>query len=390
MIVAVPKEIMAEEGRVALLPQQVGELGKRGYKVIVQSQAGVASLAQDSAYLEVGAEVVSDVKELYKKAQIVLKVKEPMFNDKVGEHEISMMQEGTVLVTFLHPAAPANHGMVRQLCERGITAFSMDTLPRISRAQPMDALTSMSTVAGYKATIMAAYRLPKFIPMVGTAVGTTQPASFLVVGMGVVGLQAVATAKRLGAVISCVDIRAAAREAGRSLGAKDAGWDVPKEIAEGEGGYAKALPPDWLRREQEALAPLAREADVIILCALVLGEQAPVLITKDVVSAMKPGSIIVDVSIDQGGNCQLTEGGKEFTLDSGVTISGYKNIPGRMPAVASMLYSKNLCNFLLNLYKGGLDRMDLEDEISKKALVTHQGKILHRGTLKAMEEAKAK
>ena len=390
MIVAVPKEIMAEEGRVALLPQQVGELGKRGYKVMVQSQAGVASLAQDSAYLEVGAEVVSDVKELYKKAQIVLKVKEPMFNDKVGEHEISMMQEGTVLVTFLHPAAPANHGMVRQLCERGITAFSMDTLPRISRAQPMDALTSMSTVAGYKATIMAAYRLPKFIPMVGTAVGATQPASFLVVGMGVVGLQAVATAKRLGAVISCVDIRASAREAGRSLGAKDAGWDVPKEIAEGEGGYARALPTDWLKREQDVLAPLAREADVIILCALVLGEQAPVLITKDVVSAMKPGAIIVDVSIDQGGNCQLTEGGKEFTLDSGVTISGYKNIPGRMPAVASMLYSKNLCNFLLNLYRGGLDRMDLEDEISKEALVTHQGKILHRGTLKAMEEAKAK
>ncbi len=385
MIVGVPKEIMAEEGRVALLPQQVEELSKRGYKVIVQSQAGVASLAQDSAYLEVGAEIVSDVTELYKKAQVVLKVKEPMFNDKVGEHEISMMREGTVLVTFLHPAAPANHGMVRQLCERGITAFSMDALPRISRAQPMDALTSMSTVAGYKAAIMAAYRLPKFVPMVGTAVGATQPASFLVVGLGVVGLQAVATAKRLGAVISCVDIRAAAREAGRSLGVKDAGWDVPKEIAEGEGGYAKALPPDWLKREQEALAPLAREADAIILCALVPGEQAPVLITKDVVSSMKPGSMIIDVSIDQGGNCELTEGGKELTLDNGVTISGYKNIPGRMPALASMLYSKNLCNFLLNLYKGDSGKMDLEDEINKGALVTHEGKILHRGTLKAME-----
>jgi NAD(P) transhydrogenase subunit alpha len=390
MIVGVPKEIMAEEGRVALLPQQVAELSKRGYKVIVQSQAGVASLAQDSAYLEVGAEIVSDVRELYKKAQIILKVKEPMFNERVGEHEISMMREGTVLVTFLHPAAPANHSMVRQLCERGITAFSMDTLPRISRAQPMDALTSMSTVAGYKATIMAAYRLPKFVPMVGTAVGATQPASFLVVGLGVVGLQAVATAKRLGAVISCFDIRAAAREAGRSLGAKDAGWDVPKEIAEGEGGYAKALPPDWLKKEQEALAPLARETDVIILCALVPGERAPVLITEDVVSSMKSGSIIIDVSIDQGGNCELTEGGKEHTRDNGVTISGYKNIPGRMPALASMLYSKNICNFLLNLYKGNLDRMDLEDDISKGALVTHQGKILHRGTLKAMEGAKAK
>lgn len=254
----------------------------------------------------------------------------------------------------------------------------------------MDALTSMSTVAGYKATLMAANQLRKFIPMVGTAVGATQPANFLIIGTGVVGLQAIATAKRLGAVVSCVDIRAAAREASRSLGAKDAGWDVPKEIAEGEGGYAKALPPEWLKREQEALAPLAKESDVIILAALVLGERAPVLITKDIVYSMKPGSVIMDVSIDQGGNCELTEGGKEVTLDNGVVISGYKNIPGRMPAHASILYSKNICNFLCNLYKGASKEIDLKDEINNEALVTHQGKILHRGTLKAMEEEKTK
>ena len=384
MIIGVPKEIMAEEGRVALLPQQVEELSKRGYKVMIESGAGAGALIEDTAYLKAGAEIVPDVRELYERAQVILKVKEPILNEKVGKHEISMMREGAVLVTFLHPAAPANHEMVQQLCERGITAFSMDAIPRISRAQPMDALSIMSTVAGYKATLMAAYRLPKFVPMVGTAVGATPPASFLVVGMGVVGLQAVATAKRLGAVISCVDIRAAAREAGRSLGAKDAGWDVPREIAEGEEGYAKALPPDWLKKEQEALAPLAGEADVIILCALVPGEQAPVLITKDAVSLMKPGSVIVDVSIDQGGNCELTEGGKEITHDNGVIISGYKNIPGRMPAHASMLYSKNICHFLLNLYKGDSGKMDLEDEINKEALITHQGKILHRGTLKVM------
>ncbi len=389
MIIGVPKEIMLEEGRVALLPQQVKELSKRGYKVMVESGAGAGSLVQDSDYLEAGAEMVSDVRELYEKADVILKVKEPMLNDKIGEHEISMMQKGTVLATFLHPANPVNHATVRQLCERGITAFSMDAVPRISRAQAMDALSSMSTVAGYKATLMAAHRLPKFIPMVATAVGTNPPANFLVVGIGVVGLQAVATAKRLGAVVSCVDIRAAAREASRSLGAKDAGWDVPKEIAEGEGGYAKALPPEWLKREQEALAPLAREADVIILSALVPGEQAPVLITADVVSSMKPGSVIIDVSVDQGGNCELTEGGKEITLDNGVTISGYKNIPGRMPAYASMLYSKNICNFLLNLYKGDSGKMDLKDEINKEALITHQGKIVHQGTLKTME-AKAK
>ncbi len=389
MIIGVPKEIMLEEGRVALLPQQVKELSKRGYKVMVESGAGAGSLVQDSDYLEAGAEMVSDVRELYEKADVILKVKEPMLNDKIGEHEISMMRKGTVLATFLHPANPANHATVRQLCERGITAFSMDAVPRISRAQAMDALSSMSTVAGYKAILIAAHRLPKFIPMVATAVGANPPANFLVVGTGVVGLQAVATAKRLGAVVSCVDIRAAAREASRSLGAKDTGWDVPKEIAEGEGGYAKALPPEWLKREQEALAPLAGEADVIILSALVPGEQAPVLITADVVSSMKPGAVIIDVSVDQGGNCELTEGGKEITLDNGVTISGYKNIPGRMPAYASMLYSKNICNFLLNLYKGDSGKMDLKDEINKEALITHQGKIVHQGTLKTME-AKAK
>jgi len=389
MIIGVPKEIMLEEGRVALLPQQVKELSKRGYKVMVESGAGAGSLVQDSDYLEAGAEMVSDVRELYEKADVILKVKEPMLNDKIGEHEISMMRKGTVLATFLHPANPVNHATVRQLCERGITAFSMDAVPRISRAQAMDALSSMSTVAGYKAILIAAHRLPKFIPMVATAVGANPPANFLVVGTGVVGLQAVATAKRLGAVVSCVDIRAAAREASRSLGAKDAGWDVPKEIAEGEGGYAKALPPEWLKREQEALAPLAGEADVIILSSLVPGEQAPVLITADVVSSMKPGSVIIDVSVDQGGNCELTEGGKEITLDNGVTISGYKNIPGRMPAYASMLYSKNICNFLLNLYKGDSGKMDLKDEINKEALITHQGKIVHQGTLKTME-AKAK
>jgi len=386
MIVGVPKEIMAEEGRVALLPQQVEEVRKRGHRVLVESGAGIGSFIEDRAYFEAGAEIVSDVRELYEKAEVVLKVKEPMLNEKIGEHEISMMRQGTVLVTFLHPANPANHATVRQLCERGITAFSMDAIPRISRAQAMDALSSMSTVAGYKATLMAAHRYPKFIPMVGTAVGATPPANFLVVGTGVVGLQAVATAKRLGAVVSCVDIRAAAREASRSLGAKDAGWDVPKEIAEGEGGYAKALPPEWLKREQEALAPLAKEADVIILGALIPGEQAPVLITKDVVSSMKPGTVIVDVSVDQGGNCELTEGGKETTLDNGVTINGYKNIPGSMPAHASMLYSKNICNFILNLYKGDSGEMDLKDEINKEALITHQGKILHAGALKAMGE----
>lgn len=390
MIIGVPREIMSEEGRVALLPQQVGELRKRGHKVVVERGAGTWSFVEDSAYIEAGAEMAPDARELYGKAEVILKVKEPLFNEKTGEHEISMMREGTVLLTFLHPASPANHEMVRQLRERGITAFSMDAVPRISRSQSMDALSSMSMVAGYKAVLMAANRLPKLVPQVMTVAGATMPASFLIIGTGVVGLQALATAKRLGAVVSCVDIRAAAREAGRSLGAKDAGWDVPREIAEGEGGYARALPPEWLKKEQESLANLVREADAVILGALVPGEPAPVLITADAVDAMRRGSVIVDVGIDQGGNCELTEANKEITLDNRVVISGHKNLPGQLPVHASILYSKNICNFLLNIYKGDSRDIDLKDEINREAIVTHQGKVLHRSTLKEMEKTRAK
>ena len=329
------------------------------------------------------------MRDIYRKAEVILKVKEPLFNQKTGEHEISMMREGTVLITFLHPASAANHKMVQTLCERGITAFSMDAIPRISRAQSMDALSSMSMVAGYKAVLIAANRLPKFVPLIMTVAGAIQPANFIIVGSGVVGLQAIATAKRLGAVVSCVDIRNPAREAGCSLGAKDVGCDIPQEICEGEGGYAKALPYEWLKKEQDILAPLIKESDVVILGALVPGEQAPLLVTADTVSSMKPGSVIVDVSIDQGGNCELTEAGKEITLDNGVIINGYKNLPGRMPAHASILYSKNICNFFLNVYKDNAKDIDLKDEINMQAIITHQGEILHRGTLKEMEMALA-
>ncbi|MBM4329714.1 MAG: NAD(P) transhydrogenase subunit alpha [Deltaproteobacteria bacterium] len=390
MIIGVPREIMAEEGRVALLPKEVEELTKRGYKVLVQSGAGAGAMIEDRAYLNVGAEIVTDVRELFQKSRVILKVKEPMVNDQLGEHEISLMQEGAVLITFIHPAAPGNHDMVRKLRDRGITSFSMDAIPRIARAQPMDALSSMSTIAGYKAVLVAANRLPKFVPMVGTAVGMVNPAKFLVIGAGVVGLQSIATAKRLGGVVSSVDIRAAAREAGRSLGATDTGWDVPKEIAEGEGGYAKALSQDWLKKEQQFLSALAKDVDVVILSALVPAERAPILITADAVSSMKPGSVIVDVSVDQGGNCELTEGGKEITLANGVVINGFKNLPGRMPVHSSMLYSKNIYNFFVNLYKGNSEKFDLDDEINKEAMVTYGGKIVHKGTLKAMEEMKAK
>ena len=389
MIVGVPKEIMAEEGRVALLPAQVKELmEKKHFQVLVETGAGASSLADDRDYLLAGADIIEDVRELYARSQVILKVKEPQYNPKLGAYEIDLMGAEKILVAFLHPAAPDNYVMVRKLGENGITAFSMDLIPRISRAQSMDALSSMSTIAGYKAVLAAANVMPRFVPMMTTAAGMIPPAKFLVIGAGVAGLQATATARRLGAVVSCIDIRAAAREAGRSLGAKDAGWEVPADIGETEGGYAKALPWDWLIKEQQIIAQAARDADVIILSALVQGEKAPVLVTKDAIAGLKPGTVIVDISVDQGGNCELTRAGEEYLTGGGIYISGIKNLPGRMPAHASLMYSKNMLNFLLNLFKSESDEPDLEDEINRLTLVTRQGKIMHQGALRSMTESK--
>jgi NAD(P) transhydrogenase subunit alpha len=291
-----------------------------------------------------------------------------------------------MLITFLHPAAPSNHDMVRLLRDRNITSLTMDGIPRTSRAQRMDALTSMSTVTGYKSVLIAANLFPKLIPMTGTAIGAIKPAAFLVVGVGVVGLQAIATAKRLGGVVKAVDIRADAREAAASLGVKAVGFDVPPELAIGEGGYAMALSPDWLAKERAALAPLVEQTDIVILCALVPGEVAPVLVTREMVGRMRPGSVIIDVSIDQGGNCDASQTGHETTV-GGVTICGRMNIPGSMPVHASWLYANNLLEYVKNLFKKGIGAPDLEDDIVRHSLVTHEGRIVHKGALHAMGEA---
>jgi NAD(P) transhydrogenase subunit alpha len=310
-------------------------------------------------------------------------VKQPAFNDMLQKHEAEMLREGSMLITFLHPAAPANHPLVLMLRDRDITSFTMDGIPRISRAQRMDALTSMSTVTGYRSVIIAANHLSKFVPMIGTAIGTVKPANFLIVGAGVVGLQATATAKRLGAVVKVVDIRDEARKEAASLGAKVPGFEVPPELASGDGGYAKALPESWLKKEQEALDPLVQEADVIILSALVPGERAPILITQPMAETMNPGSVIMDVSIDQGGNCEFTTPGC-FTERNGIAVCGKANIPGQMAVHASWLYAHNLYYYVENLFKKGLPQPDFEDEIVKRSLVTYQKKILFKGALKAM------
>lgn len=385
MQIVIPKEILHAEKRVAAIPETVEKFRKKGFDVAVEAGAGEGNFITDGQYLKAGATVTRDVENLYSKAGIILKVKQPIFNEAKKKHEVDMMPKGSTLVTFLHPAAPESHDIVRKLRDQHIMSFTMDGIPRISRAQRMDALTSMSTVAGYRAVLDAAQHLPRFLPMIGTAIGQIKPATVLVVGAGVVGLQSIATAKRLGAVVKVWDIREAARTEAGSLGAKVEGFDVPKELAIAEGGYAKMLPNDWLKKEQEAIQDVAAQADIIVLSALVPGSLAPIIITKETVARMKPGAVIVDVSIDQGGNCELAKAGQEI-VEHNVKICGLQNLPGRMPMDSTWLYANNMYYYVENLFKNVSGPPDLDDEIVRSSLVTRDGKILYKPALEAMGE----
>lgn len=388
MKIGIPKEVLPGERRVAALPETVCEHVQMGFHVCVEATAGDGVLVSDSDFAEAGAEIIHDTERVFSESDIVLKVKEPRHNSTVGKHEAQMMRDGAILIGFLHPAAPSNHAMVHTLRDKRLTAFTMDSIPRTSRAQRMDALTSMSTIAGYKCVVMAAHHLPRLMPMIGTAVGTVKPAKVLVIGVGVVGLQAIATAKRLGAVVSALDIRAEARKAAVSLGVKVPTFDIPQNLAVAENGYARALTKEWLLKEEEVLRPLVAESDVMILSALVPGEQAPILITEDMIESMRPGSVVIDVSVDQGGNCALTRAGEEVTI-RGVLICGVQNIPGSVPIDASWLYSHNILEYVRLLFKNGPGNMDLGDEIVQASLVVHDGRIVHEGTLKAMQASRA-
>jgi len=387
MIIGVPKEILPEERRVAALPETVKRYVELGFEVIIEAGAGRGVFRSDADYIAAGARIVPTAPALFEAADVVLKVKQPHFNETVGRHETELLRAGGMLITFLHPAAPSNHDMIRRLRDRKITAFTMDGIPRTSRAQTMDALTSMSTVTGYKSVLIAASHFPRFVPMIGTAIGAVQPAEILVIGAGVVGLQAIATAKRLGASVKAIDIRGdARREAGSLKGTKVVGFEVPDELAVGEGGYAQALPDAWLQRERDLLRTLAPEMDIIILSALVPGELAPILITEDTVRAMRPGSVIVDVSIDQGGNCAVTEAGREIVVHD-VYVCGTANIPGSVAVDASWLYANNMLHYVENLFAHGIDTLNIDDPIVQHSLVTRNGCILHKGALKAMGTA---
>ncbi len=383
LTIGIPKEIMLGERRVAATPETVRRLVSAGATVVVETGAGAGSFFADDEYRAAGAELSPDAEAVFAKSDLILKVKEPRFSDQIGKHEVDLMREGQCLITFLHPASPANHPTIRKLAAKGVTALSLDSIPRISRAQTMDALTSMSTAAGYKAVLMAANMLPIFVPMISSAVGTTQPASVLVIGAGVAGLQSLATAKRLGAVVSAADIRPDACEQAMSLGAKIIDLQIPAEVAVGKGGYAMKLPEKWLVKEQQALRQGVSSADIIILTALIPGKVAPILITEEMVKSMKTGSVIVDVAIDQGGNCEISEAAKLVTKH-GVNIDGTLNIPSMLPRSSTWMFASNVYNLVVYLIKEGKVNLDTDDEIIASSLVTKDGKILHAGALEAM------
>ena len=389
MIIGIPKEIMHGEDRVAAIPSTVEKMVKDGHKVLFEKGAGVGAFFSDEDYAKAGAEILEDVEELFAKSDVILKVKEPLFNEKLGKHEVDLMHKGQYLITFIHPANPVNHQMVKDMTAKGVIALTLDGVPRISRAQNMDALSSMSTCAGYKGIILAADVLPKFIPMiVNAAAGMIKPCNALVIGTGVAGLRAVATAKGLGAKVFSADLRPDANEQAMSLGAKIVDTTVPVEIGcdydpETKKYKAKKLPDEWLEKERRALASAVADADIVFCSALLQGKLAPVIVTEEMVKSMRPGSTIVDISIDQGGNCAITPFGSVETKH-GVVLQGIKNIPGMLPTSSTLMFANNIYNLLAYLVKDNKIVLDESDEIVKGVLVCKDGKLIHAGAREAM------
>ncbi len=374
MIVGVPKETAQGEKRVSLVPDAVPKL--TGASVLVETGAGESAGFQDSAYAEKGASIAPDAQTLYGQADVVIKVTPP------SKAEAAMLKEGSTMISFLYPLA--NLDAVRVLSARRVTAFAMELIPRISRAQPMDALSSQSNLGGYKAALLAAETLPRIFPMMMTAAGTLSPAKVFVVGAGVAGLQAIATARRLGALVEAYDVRPVVKEQIESLGARFVQMPVEAKDAQDAGGYAKAQTEEFYAKQQKFLAERAQASDVVITTALVPGQKAPKLISEEAVRGMRPGSVVVDMAAEQGGNCALTEAGKTVTR-YGVTIIGPLNLPSTMAPQASQLYSRNITSFLLAMMKEGRVIVDLKDDVVRGSLVMDRGSVVHPATKAAIE-----
>jgi H+-translocating NAD(P) transhydrogenase subunit alpha len=362
MKVGIPRETGVGERRVALVPDGAKRLVEAGVEVLVEQDAGAEAGFLDPEYSAAGARIATDV---FGEADVICKVQGP------SQEEVGRLRDGQTLVAFLQPLTSPE--LVQSLAGKRVTAFSMDSIPRITRAQPMDALSSQSTVSGYKSVLLAASHLSKFFPMLTTAAGTIAPARVLVLGAGVAGLQAIATARRLGAVVSAFDVRPVVKEQVESLGATFLELDV--EGAEGVGGYAVALAEDQHEREQELIARHVAESDAVITTALIPGRPAPLLVTADAIRAMRPGSVVVDLAAEAGGNAELTEPGATIVKD-GVTIVGETNLPATMPFHASQMYSRNVFTLLDHLIENGELVLDFEDEITRETCVTHDGRVL--------------
>ena len=372
MIIGIPKETLRGETRVALVPELVAKLVAAGLTAQIQRGAGEAAGFADAEYEKHGAQLSA---EGLSQADIVFKVRPP------AADEIAQLKEGAICIGLLEPySSPAQ---IKLLAEKKITSLAMELMPRIARAQSMDALSAMGTVAGYKAILLAANRLPRFFPLLMTAAGTIPPARVFVVGAGVAGLEAIGTAKRLGAVVEAYDTRPAVKDEVQSVGAKFVELSLDTQDAEEKGGYARTQSAEFYKKQQEMMFQHVAAADVVITAALVQGRQAPTLVTAEMVRAMRPGSVLVDLAAAQGGNCALTEPDREV-IQHGVVIIGPTNLPSLMPYHASQLYARTLVNFFLHLFHDGKINLDAGDELVRSTLVTHEGAIVHPGVKAAL------
>ena len=375
MIVGVPKESYPGERRVALVPAVVPNLAKAGLEVVVEPGAGAEAGYLDEAYVERGAKILPDRAAVFAAADVLVQVLSYGSNDLTGAADVPLLRRGQVLVGFLRPLGSKE--IIEQIASTGVTAFSVELIPRTTRAQAMDALSSMGTICGYKAVLTAADTLPRIFPMLTTAAGTITPARVLVIGAGVAGLQAIATARRLGAVASAYDLRPAAKEQVQSLGGRFVELPIEAKDAQDARGYGKAQDEAFYARQRELLGRIVAESDVVIAAAVVPGKKSPVLVTKEMVQRMAPGSVIFDLAAERGGNCELTRSG-ETIVEHGVTIIGRINLATEVPYHASQMYARNVTAFLLHLVKDGKLQLNLSDEIVRETLVTQGGEVVNQ------------
>ena len=374
MIVGVPKETSSNERRVALVPAVVPMLSRIQVDTLVQSGAGTEAGFPDQLYAEQNAQIAKSREEVFDSADVVLQVRGPGANTDAGKGDVALLKPGQILIALLDPLNSLESA--RELAEKGVTAFALEMVPRISRAQSMDALTSQATIVGYKAVLLGAEALNKIFPMMMTAAGTITPARVFVVGAGVAGLQAIATAHRLGAVVQGYDIRPDVKNQVESLGAKFVQIELETEGAEATGGYAQAMGEEFYKRQRELLATVVADSDVVITTAAVPGRKAPILITEEMVKGMSPGSVIVDVAAEGGGNCELTRP-SETIEEHNVTIMGPTNLASSIPLHASQMYARNQLSFLRNIVKDGELNLDMSDQITRESLLTHSGEVVN-------------